>query len=51
MLGSSVLGFYFLRNMSHRAVAVCAVLLIQLNYHYLSMALTPLTEPLFIAST
>ncbi len=51
MLGCSVLGFYFLRNMSHRAVALCAVLLIQLNYHYLSMALTPLTEPLFIFFT
>lgn len=50
MLGASVLGFYFLRNMSHRAVAVCAVLLVQLNYHYLAMALTPLTEPLFIVS-
>jgi len=25
MLGAGVLGFYFLRNMSHRAVAVCAV--------------------------
>ncbi len=51
MMLSSVLGFYFLRKMSHRAVALCAVLLIQLNYHYLSMALTPLTEPLFIAAT
>jgi 4-amino-4-deoxy-L-arabinose transferase-like glycosyltransferase len=50
MLVFSVLGFYFLRNMSHRAVAVCAVLLVQLNYHYLSMALTPLAEPLFIAA-
>lgn len=51
MLLSSVLGFLFLRRMSHRAVAVCAVLLIQLNANYLSMALTPLTEPPFIAAT
>jgi len=51
MLLSSVLGFLFLRRMSHRAVAVCAVLLIQLNASYLSLALTPLTEPLFIAAT
>jgi len=51
MLGASVLGFLYLSRMRHWAVATCAVLLIQLNAHYLSLATTPLTEPLFIFFT